>query len=281
MVCERGVVDRRPHRARKLVACIGLVASGIVATADVAAAHQPVIVDENDPWPESGPELVDGTVSYAVYGVIDKPGATRGVSFNLRAGDALEVELLIPNLEPELSSALPHVTVLDPDGEPTDPPVALGSVFDEPFSKTSYRRLALVQTTASKSGRYGAVISNTVPGRFTVAIGTRETRGEVRRNDARGSVGEWYATAPPAVPETTIAVTTTIATTTVPATTVPATTALTTTVPALATTAAPATATSTKSKRGTVPWALGAAVLASVLVALVARRLRRRRALSA
>ena len=181
-----------------MIAAVALCA--VLIPARVALAHQPVMLDDKDEWPELGPELVDGTVSFAVYGVIDKPGATRGVAFNLKQGDQLFVQLLIPSLEPEMSRTLPTITVLDPDGVPTDPLSTLGDAFLEPFSRTSYRYVAEVSTPAVKTGSYGVVITNSVPGRFTVAIGNREVGGEVRRNDATGDLTSWYATATPDVP---------------------------------------------------------------------------------
>jgi hypothetical protein len=175
------------------------VAIAIMAVAAPASAHQPVFLDENDPWPESGPLLVDGTISFAAYGSIDKPGATRGLSFNLESGQPILVELLVPDQLPETAAALPHLTLLDPDGNPTDPATTLGERFDEPFSKTSYRRIAKIEGTASRTGTWGVVITNSVPSRFTLVVGQRETRGEVQRNDGVGSLATWWSTPPPAV----------------------------------------------------------------------------------
>jgi hypothetical protein len=165
----------------------------IALSSNPASAHQPVILDENDNSPERGPELVDGTVSFAVYGSITRPGELRGLSFNLKAGDRLVVDLLIPNLEPELSSPLPSITVLDPDGNPTDPPVELGETFNESFSGTSYRYLVKMRSSATKAGKYGVVVGNVATGRFVIGIGDREVRGEVKQDDAIGSLASWYS----------------------------------------------------------------------------------------
>jgi hypothetical protein len=172
----------------------GAFAGFIALGSSPASAHQAVILDENDNSPERGPELVDGTVSFAVYGSITKPGALRGLSFNLKAGDPIVVDLLIPSLEPELSSPLPAITVLDPDGNPTDPPVAMGETFDEPFSGTSYRYLAKLRSSATKEGKYGVIVGSAATGRFVIGIGDREVRGEVKQDDAKGSLATWYST---------------------------------------------------------------------------------------
>jgi hypothetical protein len=247
-----------------------------VAMAAPASAHQPVFLDERDPWPESGPLLVDGTISFAAYGTIDKPGATRGLSFNLKAGQPLLVELLIPDQTPETGREFPHITVLDPDGVPTDPTVTLGDRFDEPFSKTSYRRIAKVESIATKSGVWGAVVTGAMPARFTLVVGQRETRGEVDRNDGVGSLATWWSTPPPefapastatAAPSTTAPSTTSGASTTTSTISPPA--------PAIvSTTSAPSSqAAAPKQGSGKAPIVVGAVVLVAIgAIAAVRRR---------
>jgi hypothetical protein len=256
-----------------------------VAMAAPASAHQPVFLDERDPWPESGPLLIDGTISFAAYGTIDKPGATRGLSFNLKAGQPLLVELLIPDQTPETGRELPHITVLDPDGVPTDPTVTLGERFDESFSKTSYRRIAKVESTATKSGVWGAVVTGAVPARFTLVVGQRETRGEVERNDGVGSLATWWSTPPPevvqastttAAPTTAAAPTssTTAASTTGPTTSGPSTTAPSAPAPTIATsTSAPSSpAAAPKRRSGKAPFVVGAVVLIAISAFAAVRR---------
>jgi hypothetical protein len=260
-------------------AFVGCIALG----SSPASAHQPVILDENDNSPERGPELVDGTVSFAVYGSITKPGDLRGLTFNLKVGDPIVVDLLIPNLEPELSSPLPSITVLDPDGNPTDPPVAMGDVFNESFSRTSYRYLAKLRSSATKAGRYGVVVGSARTGRFVIGIGDREVRGEVKQDDAKGSLANWYATPVPAVVATT-GPPTTGPTTTAPASTAQATTAAPSpsTVQALATTVGPATTAEAspapaKDRTGSErSWFIAIPIVALVSLFLVARRRGRR-----
>jgi hypothetical protein len=261
-------------------AFVGCIALG----ASPASAHQPVILDENDNSPERGPELVDGTVSFAVYGSITKPGDLRGLTFNLKVGDPIVVDLLIPNLEPELSSPLPSITVLDPDGNPTDPPVAMGDVFDESFSRTSYRYLAKLRSSATKAGRYGVVVGSATTGRFVIGIGDREVRGEVKQDDAKGSLASWYSSPVPAVAATIVASVTNVDSTTTAgaATTTPAQATTTVSPPSTVAVVAPATrqpttvvVSATIAKDRSSPWrvwfvALPIAALMSLF--LVARR---------
>jgi hypothetical protein len=266
-----------------LVVVTGALVGFIALGSGPASAHQPVTLDENDNSPERGPELVDGTVSFAVYGSITKPGELRGLSFNLKAGDRIVVDLLIPNLEPEISSSLPSMTVLDPDGNPTDPPVEMGETFNESFSGTSYRYLAKMRSSATKAGKYGVVVGSAATGRFVIAVGDREVRGEVKQDDAKGSLANWYATPVPAVVATT-GPPTTGPTTTAPASTAQATTAAPSpsTVQALATTVGPATTAEAspapaKDRTGSErSWFIAIPIVALVSLFLVARRRGRR-----
>jgi hypothetical protein len=246
-----------------------LVVIGFLAlNSNAAAAHKTVMLDENDNSPERGPELVDGTVSFAAYGSIAKPGELRGLTFDLKAGDRIVVDLLIPNLEPELSSPLPSITVLDPDGNPTDPPVAMGETFNESFSGTSYRYLAKLRSTATKAGKYGVVVGSATTGRFVIGVGDREVRGDVKQDDGKGSLAGWYATPVPAVAATTAAPT---------ATTEPTVT----TVAALTTTTAPVVSQAKSAATSSTPpkhsgsgraWFVLVPIAALVSLFLVARR---------
>jgi hypothetical protein len=262
-------------------AFVGFIALG----SNPAAAHQPVILDENDNSPERGPELVDGTVSFAVYGSIAKPGELRGLSFNLKAGDRIVVDLLIPNLEPELSSSLPSITVLDPDGNPTDLPVEMGETFNESFSGTSYRYLAKMRSSATKAGKYGVVVGSSATGRFVIGIGDREVSGEVKQDDAKGSLATWYATPVPAVVATLAPVTNVNSTTTAGAATTTPAQATTTvsppsTVAVVATTRQPTTVvvSATIAKDRSSPWRVWfVAITIAALVFLVVALRRRGR----
>lgn len=264
-----------------LLVVTGVFVGFVALDSNPASAHQPVILDENDNSPERGPELVDGTVSFAVYGSITKPGQLRGLSFNLKVGDRIVVDLLIPNLEPELSSPLPSITVLDPDGNPTDPPVEMGEAFNESFSGTSYRYLAKMRSSATKAGKYGVVVGSAATGRFVIGIGDREIRGELKQDDAKGSLASWYSSPVPAVAATTaIAATTTVPTTTAATASAAATTAAPpqSTVPAVAptagqpTTTGPAPATGKDRSGSGRSWFVAIPIAALLSLFLVVRR---------
>ena len=169
----------------------------------VASAHDPIIIDDSQTTPESGPLLLDGTISFALYGVLGGGGDTRGFRVRLREGDRLTVELLVPNLAPEteLSDAeLPRVLIGAPDGTTWTLAPDMRVVFDEPFSRTSYLRLATFGEEAV-AGDYEVTVTGTEPARFTVAVGTLERFGTPVENVIDRSAGvpavvEWYSTAP-------------------------------------------------------------------------------------
>ena len=64
-------------------------------------------------------------------------------------------------------------------------------IFNEFFSGTSYRYLAKMRSSATKAGKYGVVVGSAATGRFVIGIGDREVRGEVKQDDAKGSIAIW------------------------------------------------------------------------------------------
>lgn len=191
----------------------------VLAPAAPAAAHDPLFLTATQSDPESGPLLPDGTISFALYGVLDAPRATRGFQVQMTEGAPLLVDLLIPDLEPErslLDSELPTVTVRAPDGtEATLQPDARVP-FPEPFTRTDYLRLARLEAPA-QAGVYDVTVTGTAPSRFTVAVGSAEQFGTpVGRVESRltdftqinDTLQRWYATPPPAVPAGTVVPTT-------------------------------------------------------------------------
>ena len=128
-----------------------------LALVPAAAAHKPLFVEPGTPL-----AVADGTVSYAAYGRLACPGD--------------RAELLVPADAPEGTRAaadLPRLAVLDPRGQPV-PVTRVRTRFDEPFSGTSYVRIARLQGTAARSGTYRLVAAGGRPGRIVLAVGTVE-----------------------------------------------------------------------------------------------------------
>lgn len=186
-------------------AVTALLLAGIVlsVTARGAGAHEPVFVTGADSTPANGPLLADGNHSFAVYGVLTESGASRGFRSQLRAGEPLVADLLIPALSPERDldqRQLPQVTIRWPDGTTRTLESTLRVPFDEPFSQTSYIRIAELREPTTETGTYEFRVAGRAPSRFTLATGTVEGfGGDVREAEPASSAGlaGWYATAPP------------------------------------------------------------------------------------
>lgn len=156
-----------------------------LAGAGAAVAHQPVILDESDSRPQSGPLLPDGTVSYAVRADVAR-GDVRGFEFRLAAGDRLDVQYLIIDEAPANAlalSALPRVTLIDPKGRSSVMTVRERTEFFEPYSMTTYLYLSRTEGRAVP-GTYQVLIRgrSSTPVDVTVAVGYREVPGEVLRS---------------------------------------------------------------------------------------------------
>ena len=172
-------------RAVKVV--LAAVTAAVMAAgflwASPASAHQPVRLTSADRTPASGPLLVDGTVSFAVYASV-REGASRGFRVGMRQGQRLEVQLLIPDRAPAnrlSNSRLPLVTVIDPAGRRTTLVIDERTPFYEPYSGTSYLYLARLSQSA-RTGTYQVIVTGRDATKVPVVIGVgyREVPGEVR-----------------------------------------------------------------------------------------------------
>jgi hypothetical protein len=192
----------RPTEIRLAVGVLAL-ACALGVTAGPAGAHQPVFVTEADPDPARGPLLEDGSLSFAVYGVVGAPGDTRGVRTRLRVGDPLVVDLLVPARSPEQDlglERLPFVVLRAPDGTERRLLPDRRIRFDEPYSRTSYDRIVDLRETAPTDGLYEITVVSRGPARFTLATGVTEgVRGAVTDAEVPppGGIAAWYATPPP------------------------------------------------------------------------------------
>ena len=188
----------------------------VLSVAGPAAAHDPIFLSDDQTSPDTGPYMPDGTISWALYGVVLGAGDTRGFEFDLRSGDELFISLLIPNLEPETTLAdneLPTIELETPSGEVKSIVPEVREVFDEPFSNTSYVTLAELREPG-EAGRYRGVVVGNAPSRFSVAIGEEEIFfTETKRSGDRPSTFQeiaaplnvWYSTPPGEEPSTDLA----------------------------------------------------------------------------
>ena len=179
-----------------LLAVLTLVA---LIPASVAKAHDPIILTPDQATPSNGPLILDGTISFALYGALDSPKDTRGFRVNFKDGDSLYLSILIPDLAPENQlddASLPFLEITDPAGTTTKLSVSEKVSFAEPFTGTNYVRLTVYNSVAI-TGTYSVVVTGDSPGRFTVSVGQKEMFGTSVENVPNrdlgvGGVMSWY-----------------------------------------------------------------------------------------
>ena len=192
----------------KKFAILSLVLFGLIP-ASVAKAHDPIILTSNQSTPSDGPLLPDGTISFALYGLLESPGDTRGFRVNFNEGDSLYLSILIPDLAPENQldeASLPFLEITDPRGTKTKLSVSEKISFAEPFTGTNYVRLTEL-TAVAITGTYSVVITGNSPSRFTVSVGQKEMFGTPVENVPNrdlgvGGVMSWYENSPTLTAET-------------------------------------------------------------------------------
>ena len=168
--------------------------------ASIASAHDPIILTSEQQTPADGPLLVDGTISFALYGSLDTGGDTRGFRVQFKEGDPLSISILIPDLSPENTLddvSLPFVNVEDPNGTTVKLSITEKVPFPEPFSGTNYVRLTEFRGTAI-GGIYSVTVTGDSPARFTVSVGEKEMFGSPVENIPNRDLGvagvmTWYS----------------------------------------------------------------------------------------
>ena len=177
--------------------------------ASIASAHDPIILTSDQRTPIDGPLLVDGTISFALYGSLDTGGDTRGFRVQFKEGDPLYISILIPDLAPENTLAdesLPFISVEDPNGATEKLTITQKVPFPEPFTGTNYVRLTELRGTAI-GGIYSVTVTGDSPARFTVSVGEKEMFGSPVENIPNRDLGvagvmTWYSGDPVAIEET-------------------------------------------------------------------------------
>lgn len=146
-----------------------------------AAAHQPVLLTNTNSTADKGPILVDGTISFAIRANFTKANQTQGFRASLKGGELVNFEYLIVDRVPEnklANNKLPVATITDPAGKKTVIKFTERSKFFEPFSRTNYLYLARFSQTAV-DGIYKFTLQSKAKAAITVAVGSKETFGEV------------------------------------------------------------------------------------------------------
>ena len=183
----------------KKILCIAAILLGLIP-ASIASAHDPIILTSEQQTPADGPLLVDGTVSFALYGSLEAADDTRGFRVNFNAGDPLYISILIPDLAPENTLddvSLPFVNVEDPNGTTVKLAITQKVPFPEPYTGTNYVRLTEFRGTAI-GGTYSITVTGKSAARFTVSVGEKEMFGTTVENIPNRDLGvagvmAWYA----------------------------------------------------------------------------------------
>ena len=146
-----------------------------------SSAHQPVLLTNTNSTADKGPILVDGTISFAVRANFTKANQIQGFRAALKAGELLNFEYLIMDRTPEnklANNKLPVATITDPAGKKTVIKFTERSKFYEPYGRTNYLYLARFSQT-SLDGIYKFTLQSKAKAAITVAVGSKETFGEV------------------------------------------------------------------------------------------------------
>ena len=151
-----------------------------------ANAHQPVVLLISDTTAASGPLLVDGTISFAVRAGFTKAGQKKAFRAGFKAGDPVEVQLLIMDKRPEnrlKNSQIPSLTITSPSGKSTTLKITERTKFLETFTSTNYFYLARYSAPAEE-GIYNFTVTSRTKAAVTIGVGYQEIPGEVIRGAA-------------------------------------------------------------------------------------------------
>ena len=165
--------------ARRFCVWLVLVVAVVIGYSATSSAHDPVFLTDDHFAPEIGPFLPDGTISFAMYGRLAEPTSTQGFQARMQQGQSLNLSLLVPAVPPEIGfeiGSLPEVKVTRPDQTSFVLSAQFRETFHEPFTNTTYLRLA-DHLEEAQQGEYSLLISGRAAGRYVVSIGTLERFG--------------------------------------------------------------------------------------------------------
>ena len=165
--------------ARRFCVWLVLIVAVVIGYSATSSAHDPVFLTDDHFAPEIGPFLPDGTISFAMYGRLAEPTSTQGFQARMQQGQSLNLSLLVPAVLPEIGfeiGLLPEVKVTRPDQTSFVLSAQFRETFHEPFTNTTYLRLA-DHLEEAQQGEYSLLISGRAAGRYVVSIGTLERFG--------------------------------------------------------------------------------------------------------
>ena len=164
-----------PGRRGCAVVSVGCAVVVALVLSPAAAAHKGLFFTDTVRELGAG----DGTTSYAAYGRLDRARPTAALTIGLRRGERLHAELLMPDRPTERGlprSAWPKLRVSWRGGSTLLRPLGRPSSFFEPFTRTRYLRLAVLDRPAPVDGAYRLEVRGE-RGRFVIAPGFVERFG--------------------------------------------------------------------------------------------------------
>ena len=165
--------------ARRSCVWLVLVVAVVIGYSATSSAPDPVFLTADHFAPDIGPFLPDGTISFAMYGRLAEPTSTQGFQARMQQGQSLNLSLLVPAVLPEIGfeiGLLPEVKVTRPDQTSFVLSAQFRETFHEPFTNTTYLRLA-DHLEEAQQGEYSSLISGRAAARYVVSIGTLERFG--------------------------------------------------------------------------------------------------------
>lgn len=178
MISEHRVWRAWPLLAAGLGVCVMAVLAGFGEASLVALAHAPILLTRRHFSELTAPTLLDGRVSFALYGMLEEPNDVRYARVVLPEDDELMIEALVPDLAPENTlgqQSLPVIDVVSPTSKVTELRPNQSTPFYEEFTHTSFITY-VSDRRKSPAGTYLLRISGAAPCRFVIAVGYDEDR---------------------------------------------------------------------------------------------------------
>ncbi|GGO78424.1 hypothetical protein GCM10012289_60370 [Nonomuraea cavernae] len=180
---------RPPTRRLSRILTVTITTLLALIVALPAWAHHTVILTKAN-TPGNAPRVVDGAVSFAFYGWMNKPLDVRSFKLTFTAGQRLYFEAIMPDLAPENTIPnhhLPQILITTPSGSLIAVPPTLREPFYEEHSHTTLIRFAKVDRVA-EAGTHHIVVIGARQQRFALATGLLEAPGQLEN----GTIGTFY-----------------------------------------------------------------------------------------
>ncbi|MEV4381957.1 hypothetical protein [Streptosporangium sp. NPDC049644] len=182
------MLRRNPRRLRRLFTVVATTLLAMIIATPAWAHHTVILTKANTPG--NAPRVVDGGVSFAFYGWINRPLDVRSFKLTFTAGQRVYFEGIMPDLAPENTIPnhhLPQILITTPSGVLINVAPTLRESFHEEHSHTQLIRFSRFDEPA-EAGTYQFVIVGARQQRFALATGLKEAPGQLEN----GTIGTFY-----------------------------------------------------------------------------------------